>query len=381
MICSVKINLAVTLRLLVISTQALLVTSCGWFMSADEGNSKSYINVVAQKPLEIPEGLSADRIRDPFPVPQVAEQVNPDFYPKRPPLPDALYANDNRKEVRIQKLGDRRWLALPESPTTAWPKIKQFFADNGVDLLFEDTNLGRIETESLEITQDTYRDVVRSTLAQESASPDGQHKIILEVQSGLQTNSSEIRLRHFYLSQDLAGRISERTTMADSSDSVEVEKKLLSDLGSYVAARVAELTVSRVALTVGGSAKTSIQRDAKGRPVLQMLLDKDRAWATLGQAVRNAGLAGITSISEDPADGEIVIRVPRGLLIGENGRGFFCRMTFSCAKKSDFRYVLKMKELAGKADIQEVFVSRVSEMPITNELSQQILVLIKEYAA
>ena len=40
-----------------------------------------------------------------------------------------------------------------------------------------------------------------------------------------------------------------------------------------------------------------------------------------------------------------------------------------------------MKELAGKADIQEVFVSRVSEMPITNELSQQILVLIKEYAA
>ena len=54
---------------------------------------------------------------------------------------------------------------------------------------------------------------------------------------------------------------------------------------------------------------------------------------------------------------------------------------FSCGNKSDFRYVLKMKEMADKADIQEVFVSRVNEMPITNELSQQILVLIKEYAA
>ena len=40
-----------------------------------------------------------------------------------------------------------------------------------------------------------------------------------------------------------------------------------------------------------------------------------------------------------------------------------------------------MKELTDKADIQEVFVSRANEMPITNELSQQILVLIKEYAA
>ena len=292
-----------------------------------------------------------------------------------------MYANDNRKEVRIQKLGGRRWLALPESPTTAWPKIKQFFADNGVDLLFEDTDSGRLETEGLRITQDNYRDVVRSILAEEAVSPDGLHKIILEVQSGLQTNSSEIRLRHFYLSQDAAGKSSGRTSMGNPSDSVQVEEKLLSDLGSYVAARVAELTVSRVALTIGGSAKTNIRRDAQGRPVLQMSLDKDRAWATLGQAVRNAGLAGITSVSEDPADREIVIRVPRGLLIGENGRGFFCRITFSCGNKSDFRYVLKMKEMADKADIQEVFVSRVNEMPITNELSQQILVLIKEYAA
>ena len=381
MICYVKINLAIPLRSLVIATQALFLTSCGWFMSADQGKSKSYIDVAAQKPLEIPEGLSADRIKDPFPVPQVAEQVNPDFYPKRPPLPDALYANDNRKEVRIQKLGGRRWLALPESPTTAWPKIKQFFADNGVDLLFEDTDSGRLETEGLRITQDNYLDVVRSILAEEPVSPDGLHKIILEVQSGLQTNSSEIRLRHFYLSRDTAGKSSGRTSMGNPSDSVQVEEKLLSDLGSYVAARVAELTVSRVALTIGGSAKTNIRRDAQGRPVLQMSLDKDRAWATLGQAVRNAGLAGITSVSEDPADREIVIRVPRGLLIGENGRGFFCRITFSCGNKSDFRYVLKMKEMADKADIQEVFVSRVNEMPITNELSQQILVLIKEYAA
>ena len=248
MICYVKINLAKILRFLVTVTQVLVVTACGWFISADEGKSKSYINVVAQKPLEIPEGLSADRIRDPFPVPPLAEQVNPDFYPKRPPLPDALYANDNRKEVRIQKLGARRWLALPESPTTAWPKIKQFFADNGVDLLFEDTDSGRIETESLRVTQDNYRDVVRSILAEESVSPDGLHKIILEVQSGLQTNSSEIRLRHFYLSQNLAERSIEGIAMTDSSDSVDVEKKLLSDLGSYVAARVAAVSYTHLTL-------------------------------------------------------------------------------------------------------------------------------------
>ena len=50
------------------------------------------------------------------------------------PLPDAKYVTDNRNEVRMQRLGDRNWLVIPEAPTTAWPKMKQFFADNGVVL-------------------------------------------------------------------------------------------------------------------------------------------------------------------------------------------------------------------------------------------------------
>ena len=54
------------------------------------------------------------------------------FYPGRPPLPGTIYAADNRGEIRIQRLGDRIWLVVPEPPTTVWPKIKQFLADNGV---------------------------------------------------------------------------------------------------------------------------------------------------------------------------------------------------------------------------------------------------------
>ena len=67
-------------------------------------------------------------------VPEV-QQRNASFYPDRPPLPDAKYVTDNRNEVRMQRLGDRNWLVIPEAPTTAWPKMKQFLRTMALCLL------------------------------------------------------------------------------------------------------------------------------------------------------------------------------------------------------------------------------------------------------
>ena len=110
---------------------AWLVAGCGWF-SDDRGffvnRSDDYIDARQGPGLVIPDDL--DRaVEDPFPIPAIPEQQNARFYPGRPPLPGTIYASDNRDEIRIQRLGERIWLVVPEPPTTIWPKIKQFLAD------------------------------------------------------------------------------------------------------------------------------------------------------------------------------------------------------------------------------------------------------------
>ena len=40
------------------------------------------------------------------------------------------YSNRLTGAVRYASPGNRVWLAIPEDPTTIWPKVKQFLADS-----------------------------------------------------------------------------------------------------------------------------------------------------------------------------------------------------------------------------------------------------------
>ena len=193
MICNFFSILRMASRVLLLSA---LVAGCGWFGDKEpkERNPNDYLQAQPEPDLQVPADLPSKPGLDPFPVPQIAQQTNPSFYPKKPPLPDAMYANDNRNEVRIQRLGGRAWLAIPEPPSTAWPKIKQFFADNGVAFDYEDPEEGRLNTIWLALEASGYRDIVRTTLAgakQAEAPTQGRDRLLIRVEQGLQPTATE----------------------------------------------------------------------------------------------------------------------------------------------------------------------------------------------
>ena len=74
-----------------------------------------------------------------------------------------------------------------------------------------------------------------------------------------------------------------------SSDLLAAEKALLQQIGSFVAARVSESTVSKVALQIGSQPKTELARNERGIPELKFYLDKARTVASITQSL-NAGV-------------------------------------------------------------------------------------------
>ena len=99
----------------------------------------------------------------------------------------------------MQRLGNRSWLVIPESPTTAWPKMKQFFADNGVLLVDDRPEVGRLNTAWLKDNESPARDLVRSLLASarsEAGLESGEDRFLIRVEQGLQPQSTEVHLRH-----------------------------------------------------------------------------------------------------------------------------------------------------------------------------------------
>ena len=358
----------------------LLASGCGWF-SDDRGffvnRSDDYIDAQEAPRLVIPEDLG-ETLEDPFPIPPVPAQENARFYPGRAPLPDAIYANDNRDAIRIQRLGERIWLVVPEAPTTVWPKIKQFLAENGVGVVSEQPGRGRITTEWLSIGDDSYRDVIRTRLkdVKSNRAQGGRDRLLLQVEQGLRELTSEVHMRH----QADAGEGALGEAPADldqlASGLFEVEQRLLNELGAYIAARVAEQTVSMVAQEIAGQAKSELARDDGGQPILRLFLDEERAWATLSQALANAG---IEVLETDRQSLVHHVRIPDEVLLGEEKRGFFRRL-FSSRGGGDVPEVLLRLDQEESGHYTLSVRGRAGQsVPV--EFAQQVLVLVREYSA
>jgi outer membrane protein assembly factor BamC len=365
------------MRLLVVII-TLFVAGCGW-LNDDKGifinRADDYIDIVEREPLVIPEDLESDRVEDPFPIPPTPEQLNAEYYPGRPPRPDAIYANDNRDEVRIQRLGDRRWLVIPEPPTTVWPKVKEFLSENAVAIDAENPAFGRIDTEWLQLGDEEYRDVIRSLLSDARKDADqrvGRDRLRIRVEQGLRERTSEVHVRH---ENDAMGvprvEIIDLGLVESQIPAAEVE--VLSEIGAYIAAKVSEQTVSMVAREISTAAKSSLERDEQGDPILRLALDYDRAWATVGQALTRAEVE-VTSL--DQIVGIYYVVLQDSLLTGEEPGWFASFSIFGGKNEHDLQ--LHVRETSDAA--YQVSVMDAEAKPVDRELSKQVLIMLREFA-
>ena len=356
------------------------MTSCGWF-GREEGviidPDDDYLDAIQLRALSVPEDMPAIQNQDFIPIPAVPSQVNPRFYPDSPPLPNAIYSNEKRDDVRMQKLGSRNWLVVPEPVTTAWPKLKQFFADNGVSLVLDEPSHGRLDTEWLTVnSEETYRDVVREVL-KENVIDSQRNKFLVKLEQGLRVGTSEIHMRHdSEILEDIPADLSE-IFWKIKSDSFEAERSLLNEIGAYIAAKVSEMSVSKVALEIGTMQKSELLRDSNGYPILRLKLDFQRAWATIGQALGNAE-ADIIELNRD--EREFKANLPLESLGIETGGQVFCRITFSCSSDSSEIPVL-IQVRATEAGDFDVTVYDQNREELNSEIAQQITVMLRDFAA
>ena len=360
------------------------LTGCSWF-GREEGviidPDDDYLEASQVPSLVIPQNMAEIQNIDLIPIPGIPTQVNPRFYPDSPPLPDAIYSNEKRDEVRMQKLGSRNWLIVPEPVTTAWPKLKQFFADNGVKIIADDPSIGRLDTEWLSISvEEDYRDVVREILKEMQINGElksGPNKFLIKLEQGLRVDSTEIHIRH---ENDLITAEGSDDLMVFSkikSDSVETERDVLNEIGAYIAAKVAEITVSKVALEIGGVQKSELLRDPHGYPILRLNLDFQRAWATMGQALANAE-ADLIELDREAR--EFKARLPMKNLGLERSSKGFCRLFFSCSEEiGELSVLIQIRQFAsGKFDVT---VYDKNREPLDIELAQQLMVMFRDFAA
>ena len=287
-------RLSASLALVALS---LVSTSCR-YLRDDEGifvdPRDDYLEAQVGEPLTIPPDMTNARIVDSWPIPEVRAGDAAKNFPEGPPRPE-VFVGGNTDAVKIQKLGDRSWVVLPDAPEQVWPLIKQFLAENGVAVARENAPTGLVESAWIVIVDRDYEDVVRGTIAEgqreaasnrpaaqagaeNSAPPASRYRLRFHVERGIRRGSTEVHVSH----DRIVGVGTEL-----SAGVAEVGAKLTAKLADYFAHELAG-TVSMVGRAIASESKAQVVKDAGGYPSLRLNVDFDRAWATVGQALQRA---------------------------------------------------------------------------------------------
>ena len=188
--------------------------------------------------------------------------------------------------------------------------------------------------------------------------------------------TSEVHMRHQADSESGLTRETPGDLGQLASAAVDVERRLLNELGAYIAARVAEQTVSMVAQEIAGQAKSELGRDEAGQPILRLFLDEERAWATLAQALDNAG---VEVLETDRQARVHHIRIPDEVLLGEEKPGFFRRLFASRGGGGAPEVQLRLNQ--AEDGHYTLSVSGHEGQSVPAEFAQQVLVLVREFSA
>lgn len=247
--------------------------------------------------LEIPPDLTAPSSDDRYAVPDLAPKGVATYsaysadrvaQPAAASGADVLPAVD---KMHIERAGSERWLVVPGTPDTLWPKIKDFWLELGLSLNVEHPETGVMETDWAENRAKLPQDIIRSTIGKVLdglySTPE-RDKFRTRLERGKEPGTVEIYISHRGMEEIYPNEAKDSTIWqprpADPELEAEMLRRLMVHLGADEARAKAALAVApepeRATLEVGG---------ANGVPSVAMEESFDRAWRRVGLALDRIG--------------------------------------------------------------------------------------------
>ncbi len=191
-------------------------------------------------------------------------------------------------DIRVERLGNQRWLVVNRSAASLWLPLKSFWQENGFTLSMDQADVGIMETEWNENRANIPQDVIRRYLGSVldslySTSLRDKYRTRLESRSD---GGTEIYISHRGMQEVYASDDQKRTIWqpraSDSELEAEFLRRLMLKLGASKQETVQVAAASQAPLT---STMTSVD----GQTELIITDGFDRAWRRVGLALDRTG--------------------------------------------------------------------------------------------
>lgn len=255
----------------------------GYFRDKED----DYLRAEPLPPIQLPEGVRSDSIGQLFVIPPIDDPnapMPPEFTVPRPNLGDGK--PEQRNEVKIQKLGERRWIAVNAPPSKVWPRTREFLASRGLALSVMDPSIGVLETDWLSIKDD----------------PTNKDRYRIRLEQGLRSDTTEVHVLQMTVSQAVPG--TGQVNWPERSINPQREGWMVDELSNYLAQQETE-QASMLAQAIGMSQqKVDLVSVENVEPYLILHLDFARAWASVSGAL---GRKGFQSEGVNREEGQIAV--------------------------------------------------------------------------
>ncbi|MCP5149313.1 MAG: outer membrane protein assembly factor BamC [Ectothiorhodospiraceae bacterium] len=340
-------------------------------------------------PLEIPPDLNRAAINDTLPVPalgdgtRLSEYRNPDRLETQrvaatSVLPDFTHS-------RIERAGDERWLVVDAPPSLVWPRLRDFWLEQGFVLELEDPSIGIMETDWAEERANLRSGAVSRLLSSLSSALYGaatRDRFRTRVERGAQPAVTEIYVSHRgaeeIVSRGTPGqqhRTPEETKVwqprpSDPGLEAEMLARMLVFFG------VAEQRATQMVATQPTRPDRAVMlREDNGASVLSVAEDFSRAWRRTGLALDRVGF---TVEDRDRSRGLYYVRyVDPDQDLGNKDEGFLSKLKFwgDDERPEQTEYLISL--IGGEASTQVVVLDKAGEREVSRT-ADRILGLLHE---
>ena len=234
-------------------------------------------------------------------------------------------------EMRIERLGNERWLRTGLTPDQLWPQLQAFWKERGFRLAQDEQRVGVMETDWAENRAKLPQDFVRASIGRvlDGLYSTGERdKVRTRVERT--PDGSEVYVSHRGMVEIVTGQNKDSTIWQPRPSDPQIEGEFLSRLMLKLGAKE---DVAKAAATAAGTttALPARARILDGQATMTLQVDDgfDRAWRRVGVALDRSGF---TVEDRDRGQGLYFVRYVEPGNVGKEEPGFFSKL-FGLDKK------------------------------------------------
>jgi outer membrane protein assembly factor BamC len=352
----------------------MLATACSVLNKVAPGRKVDYKKSQTTAPLEVPPDLTSTSINE---APDLLNAPGGTSYSeisKSEPDTGRSTVLPQNAGIHVERDGNQEWLLIDAPPAEVWPKMRDFWMQQGFLIKMEDPRLGILETGWSENRADIPSGFIRNMLGKVmdfaySAATRDQYRVRLE--HGTTPGTTELYLTQRGMEEVVTGTPGEGSTIWKPRPSdPELEAEMLKRLMVFMGVEE-QKAKTMLATKPKQPSRAELVSDSKG----VMLMDKEdfsRSWRRTGVALDRIGFA----VEDRNREKGIYFVRYNDPLADDDKKGWFSSLAFwSSDKKESKQYQIAL--IAQGAQTQ-IIVNDNDGKRENSSTAKRILTLLEE---